>query len=117
MKILAGSKVSMTSAVTGSVDIEDLSPVTRQTFTISCTIGLRAAVTGGIGLIAQNGVATVTLHIRGETFGGAFESGATISTIILIDHWHWMVEPFEKFRNVIFFKILKISSMEYSKYV
>ena len=48
-------------AVTGSVDIEDLSPVTSHTLvTIPRTV-VRTAVGGGIILKTQNGAATVTL--------------------------------------------------------
>ena len=72
--------------MTGSVDIEDLSPVTSHTpVTIHFAV-VRAAVAGGIPLITQNGAATVTLLIPGETLRAAFEIGAPVVTIILIDH-------------------------------
>ena len=75
--------------MTRSVDIQDLSPVTRHTLvTIPCTLGidLRAAVAGGRQLPAQNGAATITLVLPGETLRAAFEIEAPVVTIILIDH-------------------------------
>ena len=71
--------------MTGSVDIEDLSPVTSHTrVTIHFTV-VRAAVAGGMSLITQNGAATVTL-LSPETHRAAFEIVAPVETIILIDH-------------------------------
>ena len=72
--------------MTGSVDIEDLSSVTRHTLvTIPRTV-VRAAVAGGIILIMQNGAATVTLLSIVETLRAAFEIVVPEVTIILIDH-------------------------------
>ena len=69
--------------MTGSVDIEDLSPVTCHTpVTIPRTV-VRAAVAGGKLLITQNGAATVTLVQLVETLRAAFEMVASVvSTII-----------------------------------
>ena len=74
--------------MTGSVDIEDLSPVTRPTpVTIQFAV-VRAAVAGGVLLITQNGAATVTLFmfVLIETLRAAFEIEAPVVTFILIDH-------------------------------
>ena len=73
--------------MTGSVDIEDLSPVTRHTpVTIPRTV-VRAAVAGGRLLITQNGAATVTLLSPVQTLRAAFEiDPAPVVTIILKDH-------------------------------
>ena len=76
--------------MTWGVDIEDLSPVTRNTpVTIHFTV-VRAAVAGGILLITQNGAATVTLLSTVQTLRAAFEKAALVAapvvTIILIDH-------------------------------
>ena len=74
--------------MTGSVNIEDLSPVTCPTLvTIQRTI-VRAAVSGGRLLITQNGAATVTREQTGETLRAAIEIvySPSIVTIILIDH-------------------------------
>ena len=90
--MLAVSKVIVTlpcsprTSMTRSVDIEDLSPVTCHTpVTIPRTV-VRAAVAGGRPLITQNGAATVTLLIIGETLRAAFEIVVPVVTIILIDH-------------------------------
>ena len=84
--ILAVRKVSITLApLTGSVDIEDLSPVTSHTpvTIILCTV-VRAAVAGGIILITQNGAATVAQVRIKETLRAAFELAPVVT--IIIDH-------------------------------
>ena len=79
--------------MTGSVDIEDLSPVTSPIVSSIPRTLVRAAVSGGIQLPTQNGAATVTVVQIGETFRAAFEitvaTVATVVTIILIDRGGW----------------------------
>ena len=86
MGILAVYEVIVASSMTGSVDIEDLSPVTSHTLvTIHFTV-VRAAVAGGTILKTQNGAATVTLLRPEQTLRAAFEIVVSVVTIILIDH-------------------------------
>ena len=91
LKILVCAKVIVAFPMTLNVNIEELSPITNHTVTILFTDGLRAAVSGGIPLIGNNGAATVTSFARGDTFRAAFEIGrgiveAPVITILLIDH-------------------------------
>ena len=73
--------------MTGSVDIKDLSPVTRHTLVTIHFAVVRAAVACGISPITQNGAATVTLLSPVQTLRATFEIVcATVVTIILIDH-------------------------------
>ena len=91
LKILVCAKVIVAFPMTLNVNIEELSPITNHTVTILFTDGLRAAVSGGIPLISNDGTATVTSFAPGDTFRAAFEIGgvivkASVVTIILIDH-------------------------------